>query len=115
MKSKKGKAKRTDSELPRDVSGLPNGFIGLRGWMQVSAELQWTQQRGYAGSFAAVSVVPYAAVSVVPFAAVSVVPYAAVSVVPYAAVRVGGDNLLCINVLANCLWAKFTIDKCLIH
>lgn len=72
MKSKKGKAKRTDSELPRDVSGLPNGFIGLRGWMQVSAELQWTQQRGYAGSFAAVSVVPYAAVSVVPFAAVRV-------------------------------------------
>lgn len=74
--------------------------------MQVSAELQWTQQRGYAGSFAAVSVVPYAAVRVVPFAAVSVVPYAAVRV---------GDNLLCINVLANCLWAKFTIDKCLIH
>ena len=66
--------------------------------MQVSAELQWTQQRGYAGSFAALSVVPFAAVSVVP----------------YAAVRVG-DNLLCINVLANCLWAKFTIDKCLIH
>ena len=82
--------------------------------MQVSAELQWTQQRGYAGSFAALSVVPFAAVSVVPFAAGSVVPFAAVSVVPYAAVRVG-DNLLCINVLANCLWAKFTIDKCLIH
>ena len=98
--------------------------------MQVSAELQWTQQRGYAGSFDALSVVPFAAgsvvpfaevgvvpfaaVSVVPFAAVSVVPFAAVSVVPYAAVRVG-DNLLCINVLANCLWAKFTIDKCLIH
>ena len=88
--------------------------------MQVSAELQWTQQRGYAGSFAAVSVVPFAALSVVPFAAVgvvpfaagSVVPFAAVSVVPYAAVRVG-DNLLCINVLANCLWAKFTIGKCL--
>ena len=82
--------------------------------MQVSAELQWTQQRGYAGSFAAVSVVPFAALSVVPFDAGSVVPFAAVSVVPYAAVRVG-DNLLCINVLANCLWAKFTIDKCLIH
>ncbi len=90
--------------------------------MQVSAELQWTQQRGYAGSFATLSVVPFAAVSgvpfaagsVVPFAAGSVVPFAAVSVVPYAAVRVG-DNLLCINVLANCLWAKFTIDKCLIH
>ena len=74
--------------------------------MQVSAELQWTQQRGYAGSFAALSGVPFAAGSVVPFAAVSVVPYAAVRV---------GDNLLCINVLANCLWAKFTIDKCLIH
>ena len=56
MKSKKGKAIRTDSELPRDVSGLPKGFIGLRGWMQVSAELQWTQQSGYAGSFAALSV-----------------------------------------------------------
>ena len=82
--------------------------------MQVSAELQWTQQRGYAGSFAALSVVPFAAVSGVPYAAVRVVPFAAVSVVPYAAVRVG-DNLLCINVLANCLWAKFTIDKCLIH
>ena len=82
--------------------------------MQVSAELQWTQQRGYAGSFAALSVVPFAAGSVVPYAAVRVVPFAAVSVVPYAAVRVG-DNLLCINVLANCLWAKFTIDKCLIH
>ena len=82
--------------------------------MQVSAELQWTQQRGYSGSFAALSVVPFAAGSVVPFDAVSVVPFAAVSVVPYAAVRVG-DNLLCINVLANCLWAKFTIDKCLIH
>ena len=82
--------------------------------MQVSADLFFTQQRGYAGSFAALSVVPFAAVSVVPFAAVSVVPYAAVRVVPYAAVRVG-DNLLCINVLANCLWAKFTIDKCLIH
>ena len=82
--------------------------------MQVSAELQWTQQRGYAGSFAAVSVVPFAAVSVVPFAAVGVVPFAAVSVVPYAAVRVG-DNLLRNSVLANCLWAKFTIDKCLIH
>ena len=82
--------------------------------MQVSAELQWTQQRGYSGSFDALSVVPFAAVSVAPFAAGSVVPFAAVSVVPYAAVRVG-DNLLCINVLANCLWAKFTIDKCLIH
>ena len=90
MKSKKGKAKRTDSELPRDVSGLPKGFIGLRGWMQVSAELQWTQQRGYAGSFAAVSVVPFAAVSV-------------------------GDNSLCINALANYLWVKFTIEKSLIH
>ena len=82
--------------------------------MQVSAELQWTQQRGYSGSFDALSVVPFAAGSVVPFAEVGVVPFAAVSVVPYAAVRVG-DNLLCINVLANCLWAKFTIDKCLIH
>ena len=66
--------------------------------MQVSAELQWTQQRGYAGSFAAVSVVPFAAGSVVPFAAVSV-----------------KDNTLCINALANYLWAKITIDKCLIH
>ena len=82
--------------------------------MQVSAELQWTQQRGYTGSFAALSVVPFAAVSGVPFAAVSVVPYAAVSVVPYAAVSVG-DNPLCINALANCLWVKITIDKCLIH
>ena len=87
----------TDSELPRDVSGLPKGFIGLlkgfiglRGLMQVSAELQWTQQRGYAGSFAALSVVPFAAVSV-------------------------RGNTLCINALANCLWAKITIDKCLIH
>ena len=83
----------TDSELPRDVSGLPKGFIGLlkgfiglRGLMQVSAELQWTQQRGYSGSFDALSVVPFAAVSVAPFAAGSV-----------------GDNTLCINALANCL------------
>ena len=66
--------------------------------MQVSAELQWTQQRGYSGSFDALSVVPFAAVSVVPFATVSV-----------------RDNTLCINALANCLWAKITIDKCLIH
>ena len=66
--------------------------------MQVSAELQWTQQRGYSGSFAALSVVPFDAVSVVPYAAVIV-----------------GDNPLCINALANCLWAKITIDKCLIH
>ena len=110
---RKRKAIGTDSELPRDVSGLPKGFIGLlkgfiglRGLMQVSAELQWTQQRGYTGSFAAVSVVPFAAVSVVPFAALSVVPFAAVSV---------RGNTLCINALANCLWAKITIDKCLIH
>ena len=82
--------------------------------MQVSAELQWTQQRGYAGSFAALSVVPFAAGSVVPFAGVSVVPFAALSVVPFAAVSVRG-NTLCINALANCLWKKITIDKCLIH
>ena len=90
--------------------------------MQVSAELQWTQQRGYSGSFAALSVVPFDAVSVVPFAAgsvvpfagVSVVPFAALSVVPFAAVSVRG-NTLCINALANCLWEKITIDKCLIH
>ena len=66
--------------------------------MQVSAELQWTQQRGYTGAFAALSVVPFAAGSVVPFAAVSV-----------------RGNTLCINALANCLWTKIAIDKCLIH
>ena len=78
--------------------------------MQVSAELQWTQQRGYAGSFDALSVVPFDAGSVVPFAEVGVVPFAAVSVVPFDAVSVVpfaagsvGDNTLYINALANCL------------